>query len=216
MSTIELNSMVTAPVTDSEGEASFIIGKLIAINSRIATIEQSDGTITKVGKTKIEPMKEVKEPKPKTPTGQCSECGESHGVFDYNHVKGRAAAKDAPYKLMAQRFWCNNCDHSWGGKVRRNEGGESIIDHTKHNYEVVTAASGRKSLDNGDEAAKLLRGKTLIEVYHIASEITGLTVMTLMDSYQHLNAGQQRMVLGNRIRKILNNRANGIADTPIV
>lgn len=203
MSEIQLNSMVTAPVTDKEGEVSFVIGKLIAINSRIATIEQSDGTITKVGKTKIEPMIVKEAPKPKATGDICPKCGESHNTYDYNHVKGRAAAKDAPYVEMSQRFWCMDCGHSWGGKVRRIDTTTSMINHQKYGYIVVKAASGRNSLDKGDETAILLRGKTLEQVYEIASEWTKVSVAILMTSYKHLNLGQQRMVLGNRIRRLV-------------
>jgi len=42
--------------------------------------------------------------------------------------------------------------------------------------------------------------------YHIASEVCNVTVAVLVSSYEHLNPGHQRMVLGNRVRKILKGR----------
>jgi hypothetical protein len=69
-------------------------------------------------------------------------------------------------------------------------------------YQPCRAASGRKSLDNGDETAMNLRGKTLEEAYDIGSQYLGETVTALKSRYSHLNPGQQRMCLGNRLRKI--------------
>lgn len=54
MKTIELSSKVMCPVTDSEGENSFLMGILVDINSRYATVDVGDGKKVKVGKTKIE------------------------------------------------------------------------------------------------------------------------------------------------------------------
>lgn len=78
------------------------------------------------------------------------------------------------------------------------------IDVNKKDYKVVKAASGRKSLDNGDAAAKLLRGKSLDETYDIAAKQLGETKLALKRKYGKLNEGMQRMNLGNRIRKVLN------------
>ena len=69
-----------------------------------------------------------------------------------------------------------------------------------HNYTVVRAASGKKSLDNDDPVAHMLRGQDLESVYDIANDVLGVPVKTLKKMYSHLNPGQQRMVLGNRIR----------------
>lgn len=55
-------------------------------------------------------------------------------------------------------------------------------------------------IDIGDETAVTLREKTLDEVYEHAAAVIGVTVDELKAKYQHLNAGQQRMNLGNRIR----------------
>lgn len=55
-------------------------------------------------------------------------------------------------------------------------------------------------IDIGDETAVALREKTLDEVYDHAAELIGVAVEDLKSKYGHLNAGQQRMNLGNRIR----------------
>ena len=54
--------------------------------------------------------------------------------------------------------------------------------------------------DSGDELAVMLRGKDLDEVYEMASDILDVEAVDLYAKYEHLNPGQQRMVLGNRIR----------------
>lgn len=62
------------------------------------------------------------------------------------------------------------------------------------------ASSGRKSVDNGDNIALMLRDKSLDEVYTISSNILKIPEQQLRAKYNHLNAGQQRMCLGNRLR----------------
>src|SRR5690606_29796134 len=112
--TIELNSRVVAPVTDSEGELSHVVGTLIAINSRIATVQLDDGTTVKVGKTKIEAFIPKAEPK-QTKETICPKCGaESNSVWDYNDVKGTNESLDTPYVHMTHRMWCQICDNAWG------------------------------------------------------------------------------------------------------
>lgn len=140
---IKVDAKVSCPVTDTEGEVSFRIGKLIAINSRYATVECGDGEIIKVGKTKIELLEE--------PVNEATA----------NAAKGRKS---------------------------------------RHHYKECRAFSGRKSLDNGDAIALQLRGKDLDYIYEVASEHLGESVAVLMAKYEHLNPGQQRMCLGNRIR----------------
>ena len=65
------------------------------------------------------------------------------------------------------------------------------------------SASGRKSLDNGDIIAADLRGKTLEHTYKVAAKHLKESVSALTAKYQHLNPGQQRMCLGNRLRGAL-------------
>ena len=64
----------------------------------------------------------------------------------------------------------------------------------------IRTTSGRVSLDCGDGLAELLRGKTLDEVYRYAADFLGVTEESLRTKYSKLNAGMQRMNLGNRLR----------------
>ena len=78
---------------------------------------------------------------------------------------------------------------------------EQKISREGHNYIKTKSANGRKSCDNGDTVAMMLRGKNLGEVYEIAAQLLDEPISSLVKSYEHLNAGQQRMCLGNRLRK---------------
>lgn len=60
------------------------------------------------------------------------------------------------------------------------------------------ARSGQK--DVGDEAAVMLRNKSLGEAYTIAARFLRVPEDELRTKYRHLNNGQIRMNLGNRIR----------------
>jgi hypothetical protein len=64
----------------------------------------------------------------------------------------------------------------------------------------VRTESGAPSVDIGDATAMLLRGKTLDQVYQIVAKSLEASEKSLHDRYTHLNAGQQRMCLGNRLR----------------
>ena len=72
----------------------------------------------------------------------------------------------------------------------------------KSDYIVCRAASGRKSLDNDDAVARSLRGLKLELAYEIAAKALHIDEVKLRSQYSHLNSGQQRMCLGNRIRRI--------------
>lgn len=85
------------PISDAEGEVSYVVGILVKINSRYATIEQNDGTITKVGKTKIEPM-EHKKPSAKKKTVKKGDVEESNRIAsDYEYTKCKAASGRVSY-----------------------------------------------------------------------------------------------------------------------
>jgi len=73
------------------------------------------------------------------------------------------------------------------------------LDKYKINRDVRTE-SGAPSIDIGDKTANLLRGKTLDEVYKVTAKLLDASEKSLRDRYTHLNAGQQRMTLGNRLR----------------
>lgn len=59
---------------------------------------------------------------------------------------------------------------------------------------------GRYTQNCGDLVSEQLLGKTLDEVYDITAETLEDDVDNLAARYEHLNPGQQRMVLGNKLR----------------
>lgn len=63
-------------------------------------------------------------------------------------------------------------------------------------------AGGNPSVHNGDALAVFLRGKSLEQVFELASKhLEGGGA--LRAKYAHLNPGQQRMNVGNRLRSAL-------------
>lgn len=150
MTDLKVGVSVIVPVTDDDGEVSFVVGKLVSINSRFAKVDIGDSVVA-VGKTKVE------------------------------------LAVDEP-----------EAEEKESGRIG-----------TGYTYQTCTAASGRVSCDNGDKVAKALRGKNLSEAYAIVAEtLTGggdeeatkTLEMDLWAKYTHLNPGQQRMCLGNKLR----------------
>jgi len=88
--------------------------------------------------------------------------------------------------------------------------GETEFDLSK--YERVTTVSGNVSFDNGDKAAKALRGMSLEQVYRevaraVKDDLEAATIdeaqAILQKKYGKLNPGMQRMNLGNRYRAAL-------------
>ena len=67
-------------------------------------------------------------------------------------------------------------------------------------YHQVESAKGKRSLDNGDPVAQALRGLELADVYQVVASELGEDHAELEERYAHLNPGQQRMVLGNKLR----------------
>ena len=177
---IKMGSKVTAPVTDNEGEISYVIGILKDMNKRYAKVEV-DGKILNVGKTKIEAFeakKSAKKAPKKAPTVECPHC-------------------KAPNELTSNgSINCIQCGETFDSEQ------DDVLGRIADGYEYqpAVAASGRMSCDNGDKIAKGLRGKDLQEVYRIISDILGETQKTLKNRYEHLNPGHQRMCLGNLLR----------------
>lgn len=75
--------------------------------------------------------------------------------------------------------------------------------HYLDSYAKVTLEDGTITRDNGDDVAILLRGKELDEVVRIVAHKIGVTQAVLRERFGHLNPGQQRMCLGNVLRKAL-------------
>jgi hypothetical protein len=76
----------------------------------------------------------------------------------------------------------------------------------------VTTAAGGKSLCNGDPIALQLQGKSLDEVYEVGALFLEVTVDALKEKYSHLNPGQQRMNIGNRMRGLIKKRDREAAE----
>jgi len=176
---IEIGSQVTAPITDTDGELSYVVGVLISMNSRYAKIDLGDGTVVNVGKSKIEPIEPKKNIKKtvKKITIECPSCDFEHTVLS-----------------DIGEFPCDEC----GELIELYETKGRIAE--EYDYAPAKAASGRTSCDNGDKVASGLRGKTLEESYIIVSEIIGEGLGATKARYDHLNAGHQRMCLGNLLR----------------
>lgn len=68
-------------------------------------------------------------------------------------------------------------------------------------YVDCVSPQGRKSLHNGDEVALELEGKSLNEAYAIVATKTKTSVHDLYQRWSHLNNGQQRMLVGNYLRR---------------
>lgn len=86
-----------------------------------------------------------------------------------------------------------------GGKRSMSE----TLQRYRQGYESTTSYSGVKSLNNGDDVAHFLDGMSPTEVLQAAERILGFEDGELQAKYAHLNAGQQRMNGGNRIRAAL-------------
>jgi hypothetical protein len=90
------------------------------------------------------------------------------------------------------------------GGIKNRRVGNRRYDCSKYIRKVagklLKSAGGNATMDNGDQLAKTLRGADLDDVYKQASAVLGETQTALRAKYGHLNAGMQRMNLGNRMR----------------
>jgi hypothetical protein len=94
-----------------------------------------------------------------------------------------------------------------GKKKARNKAAngesKSVIDRLKYQYEqsdVKTASGKRKTVDNGDDVAQVLRGKTAEEALTIA-ELNGAT-RDQIGNWKTKNPGMVRMNVGNFLRGV--------------
>lgn len=71
------------------------------------------------------------------------------------------------------------------------------LEKYRANYVLGIAASGRKSLHNGDDVAQALESMDVDDLFAL---VNNLFDIDLRDRYNGLNLGQKRMNLGNRIR----------------
>lgn len=75
------------------------------------------------------------------------------------------------------------------------------LERYRKGYVPTIAASGRKSLSNGDDLAQALETYPLDALYATVADIFEIDLQT---QYAHLNLGSQRMNLGNRMRAAFN------------
>lgn len=94
---------------------------------------------------------------------------------------------------------------------RERKPGSPVLEFDLNHYQVGLAKtpSGRKSIDSGDMVAAKFRGLALEDAYQLAAdemfrwavkESDIPTIDGLKARYGHLNAGMQRMNLGNLVR----------------
>jgi hypothetical protein len=67
-------------------------------------------------------------------------------------------------------------------------------------YVKTRLEDGRRRVDSGDAVAVALRGADIEQVYTTVAAAIGVPAPELRARYSHLNIGQQRMNLGNRLR----------------
>lgn len=94
-----------------------------------------------------------------------------------------------------------------GIKANGEAGGDIFPPGLRSQYSKtkVKDANGKTKvkLDCGDEIAEALRGLEVEDVYKVAGELMeGTNAKALREQYAHLNRGQQRMVVGVRLRKV--------------
>ena len=77
------------------------------------------------------------------------------------------------------------------------------IEIETNNYVKGKGPSGGTTFHNGDAVATNLAGLSLEAVYSVASQALSTPVEDLQAKYRHLNPGQQRMNLGNRLRGLV-------------
>ena len=82
----------------------------------------------------------------------------------------------------------------------KNQNPKTVISPKLDEYVKVRSSSGKMTMASKDAIAAALAGATLEEVYEAAARLKLGTEDELRAKYSHLNPGQQRMNLGNRIR----------------
>ena len=125
------------------------------------------------------------------------------------------ATQPADDRMIPHREWLTHPDNlegelEEGSDVEPEEEHESrsiVKPEYKQHYAKVKIGK-RHTQDSGDELAIMLRGKDLDEVYEMTADILQVEAVDLYAKYEHLNPGQQRMVLGNRIRFAMKHAAD--------
>ena len=86
--------------------------------------------------------------------------------------------------------------------VKQTEEGKTVIRPNTETYTKTRSASGSISFHTGDLVAQALAGLSIDEVKDLAVQV--MDDDTMPTKYDHLNPGQQRMNLGNRMRGAIN------------
>jgi len=83
-----------------------------------------------------------------------------------------------------------------------------VIKPDTSEYKAVINANGKRSLCNGDPVATALIGATVEDAAKLLERISGGVhpAQETLDMYKHLNLGQMRMVIGNRIRGLVSKK----------
>ena len=102
-------------------------------------------------------------------------------------------AASTPAKVTARRRVARDPSQPRMHKIRG-------VEHNVSHYVRVLTTNGNGSLDCGDQLAKSLRNVDLGDLYSQAEKTLGVSVQSLVERYSKLNAGMQRMNLGNRLR----------------
>lgn len=182
-----------------------LVAKVIGIKGRWVKVQfVADGTEKNVGFKDVSPLNETtKAADPKKAAARaakhacpttCPECG-SKELWAGRNVKGVVVDED--------KVWgCHHCDWS---NVPKNG---IVAGEARRRYQT-TKVGDVVCVDNGDPVATALRGLDINDVFKIAADVLQTTQKELHAKYDHLNVGQQRMNLGNRLRKaVRQNPAN--------
>lgn len=200
---------------DVSGFGEWLVGTIVSWTKTSVTFAPADGTeeVTvartecykatqaefdaQAPATPAEPAKKVK---PATQEQLADLFGEDEEFEDTDDTKFTKKPTGKVYRSVTGVLWTHE-DGVVGHDTDEEEEHplKKIREYAKH-YETCLAASGKKSKDNGDQVAHMLRGKTLEEVYTIASDMMDVEFEDLVARYAHLNDGQQRMCVGNRLR----------------
>lgn len=124
----------------------------------------------------------------KTPGHACPKCG-SEEVYHGRTVNGIVQDEETVWG-------CHEC--GWDNLTKNG-----MVDPAARARYTRAKIGDVVCLDNDDEVAKALRGMDLFDVYKAAADVLDTTAKELKAKYEHLNNGQQRMNLGNRIRKAI-------------
>jgi len=115
----------------------------------------------------------------------------------YVHITDVAVRPGAPLDLKSTYF----AVHADLVEVAPVRGKAYMPQPTKQKLETEQRMKESGLRDIGDQVAEALRGKTLDDAYKIAAKWLGARIDELKSKYGHLNPGQQRMNLGNRMRR---------------